>query len=84
MNPHINETFENPLITGKVVLARLNEFPDYYTMLEMMEDEAAEFWERQKSKNYVNVKPARPELLPALRVCNMFGITQFESFLFFD
>jgi hypothetical protein len=32
-----NVTNSNPLITGKIALAHLNEFPDYYDMLEMME-----------------------------------------------
>ena len=34
-----NVTNDDPLITGKIALAHLNEFADYYTRLEMMEDE---------------------------------------------
>jgi len=30
-------------MTGKIALAHLNEFPDYYTRLEEMEEEAEEF-----------------------------------------
>jgi len=32
------------LITGKIALAHLNEFPDYYDRLEKMEKETDKFW----------------------------------------
>jgi|SRR5207244_4055170 len=35
-----NVTDDDPLVTGKIALAHLNEFPDYYTRLERMEEEA--------------------------------------------
>jgi hypothetical protein len=35
-----NVTDNDPLVTGKIALAHLNEFPDYYTRLERMEEEA--------------------------------------------
>ena len=35
-----NVTNNDPLMTGKIALAHLNEFPDYYTRLEKMEQEA--------------------------------------------
>ena len=38
-----NVTGDDPVITGKIALAHLNEFPDYYTRLEKMEKEAEEF-----------------------------------------
>jgi len=41
-----NVTNGDPLITGKIALAHLNEFPDYYERLEKMEKEAKEFWEK--------------------------------------
>jgi hypothetical protein len=31
---------DDPLVTGKIALAHLNEFPDYYSRLERMEEEA--------------------------------------------
>jgi hypothetical protein len=34
-----NVTGDDPLVTGKLALAHLNEFPDYYTRLRKMEDE---------------------------------------------
>ncbi|MBE0431670.1 MAG: hypothetical protein IBX67_07570 [Dehalococcoidia bacterium] len=37
---HTNVTNDDPMITGKIALAHLNEFPDYYTRLEKMEREA--------------------------------------------
>lgn len=35
-------THDYPVITGKIALAHLKEFPDYYTRLERMESEAKE------------------------------------------
>ena len=40
VDPHTNVTNDDPIITGKVALAHLNEFPDYYTRLAKMEAEA--------------------------------------------
>jgi hypothetical protein len=47
-NPWTNVTNDDPTITGKIALAHLNEFPDYYDRLEEMEDEAEKFWEKSK------------------------------------
>lgn len=41
-----NVTNDDPLITGKIALAHLREFPDYYTRLEKMEKEADEDFAR--------------------------------------
>ncbi len=35
-----NVTDDDPVFTGKIALAHLKEFPDYYTRLQRMEDEA--------------------------------------------
>ena len=35
-----NVTDDDPLVTAKIALAHLNEFPDYYTRLEQMEEQA--------------------------------------------
>jgi hypothetical protein len=32
-----NVTHDNEMITGKIALAHLNEYPDYYTRLDKME-----------------------------------------------
>jgi hypothetical protein len=39
-DPETDVTGDDPLVTGKIALAHLNEFPDYYTRLERMEQEA--------------------------------------------
>ena len=44
VDPHTNVTDDDPLTTGKIALAHLNEFPDYYTRLEKMEEEADKYW----------------------------------------
>ncbi|MBT3355757.1 hypothetical protein HN784_04735 [bacterium] len=42
-----NVSGDNPFTTGKIALAHLNEFPDYYDRLEKMEEEAEEYWENK-------------------------------------
>jgi Protein of unknown function (DUF5661) len=39
-DPLTNVTNDDPIVTGKIALAHLNEFPDYYERLERMEAEA--------------------------------------------
>ena len=38
--PSTNVTGNDPILTGKIALAHLNEFSDYYTRLKKMESEA--------------------------------------------
>ncbi|MBK7160405.1 MAG: hypothetical protein IPH77_18175 [Ignavibacteria bacterium] len=45
-DPEVNVTNNDPVLTGKIALAHLKEFPDYYTRLEKMERDAKEFWEK--------------------------------------
>ena len=40
IDTHTNVTNNDPIMTGKIALAHLTEFPDYYTRLEKMEREA--------------------------------------------
>ena len=40
VDPQTNVTNDDPIMTGKIALAHLNEFPDYYTRLDKMEKEA--------------------------------------------
>jgi hypothetical protein len=42
-DPHTDVTHNDPLLTGKIALAHLNEYPDYYTRLEKMEEEAERY-----------------------------------------
>lgn len=39
-DPQTDVTGSDPIITGKIALAHLKEFPDYYTRLAKMEAEA--------------------------------------------
>ena len=41
-DPLTNVTNDDPVMTGKIALAHLNEFPDYYTRLDRMEEEATQ------------------------------------------
>lgn len=46
IDPKTNVTNDDPIMTGKIALAHLNEFPDYYTRLEKLEKEADEYWQK--------------------------------------
>ncbi len=42
-----NVTNDDPLTTGKIALAHLKEFPDYYDRLDKLEEEAKDYWKRK-------------------------------------
>ena len=48
VDPKTNVTNDDEIMTGKIALAHLNEFSDYYTRLDEMEEEAEEYWESKK------------------------------------
>jgi hypothetical protein len=43
-DPLTDVTKDDPLLTAKIALAHLNEFPDYYVRLKKMEEEAKAYW----------------------------------------
>lgn len=43
-DPDTNVTGDDPLATGRIALAHLKEFPDYYTRLQRLETEADDYW----------------------------------------
>ncbi|MCL4387358.1 hypothetical protein M1307_03105 [Patescibacteria group bacterium] len=45
-DPNTNVSNDDPLTTGKIALAHLNEIRDYYTRLYKMEEEGEEYWEK--------------------------------------
>jgi hypothetical protein len=46
-DPETNVTDDDQMTTGKIALAHLKEFPDYYTRLKIMETEAEAYWEKK-------------------------------------
>ena len=42
-----NVSNDDLIITGKIALAHLREFPDYYDRLEKMEAEAEKYWGKE-------------------------------------
>jgi hypothetical protein len=48
-DPETNVTNNDQLLTGKIALAHLKEFPDYYTRLATMEADAEAYWENRKT-----------------------------------
>lgn len=54
-----NVTGNDLVTTGKIALAHLTEFPDYYRRLDVLESEADAFWKNKpktKPKRYVLVR----------------------------
>lgn len=45
--PNTNVTNNDPILTGKIAYAHLLEFPDYYTRLKKLEDEANTYWKEK-------------------------------------
>ncbi|WP_282032394.1 DUF5661 family protein [Winogradskyella eximia] len=45
-----NVTNDDKALTGKIAWAHLKEFPDYYTRLEKMENEAEVYWKARALK----------------------------------
>lgn len=45
IDANTNVSDDDPLTTGKIALAHLNEIPDYYTRLDKMEAEGEAYWE---------------------------------------
>ena len=43
-----NVSGDDPHVTAKIALAHLNEFPDYYTRLDRMEEEAKRDWAERR------------------------------------
>ena len=41
--PNTNVTNDDPILTGKIALAHLMEFPDYYTRLKKLESESSAY-----------------------------------------
>lgn len=48
-DPSTDVTHDDPVTTGKIALAHLREFSDYYTRLERMEAEADAYWSSRGS-----------------------------------
>ncbi|SFI76936.1 DUF5661 family protein [Olleya namhaensis] len=46
--PETNVTNNDKALTGKIAWAHLKEFPDYYTRLEKMENEAEAYWSKKE------------------------------------
>lgn len=43
-DPETNVTDDDVVVTAKIARAHLNEFPDYYSRLAVMESEAEAYW----------------------------------------
>ena len=48
-DPQTDVTGDDPIVTGKIALAHMKEFPDYYERLAHMEREAEAEWSERRS-----------------------------------
>ena len=48
-DPQTNVTGDDPIATGKIALAHMKEYPDYYERLARMEAEAERDWSSRSS-----------------------------------
>jgi hypothetical protein len=58
-DPQTDVTGDDPIVTGKIALAQMKEFPDYYERLERMEREAARDWGRSSLDGRSRQRAAR-------------------------
>lgn len=49
-DPNTNVTNDDEILTGKIALAHLKEYPDYYDRLKALEDEAERFWATKRTE----------------------------------
>lgn len=47
-SPETNVTGDDEILTAKIALAHLNEFPDYYTRLDQLEKDADLYWAQKR------------------------------------
>ncbi len=47
-DPETNVTNDDMNLTGKIALAHLKEFPDYYTRLAKLEADADKYWAKKR------------------------------------
>ena len=49
-DPQTNVTNDDEILTGKIALAHLKEYPDYYDRLEALEKDAEAYWSSRSRK----------------------------------
>ena len=49
-DPQTDVTGDDPIVTGKIALAHMKEFADYYQRLELMEREAEREWANRQQR----------------------------------
>jgi Protein of unknown function (DUF5661) len=49
-DPETNVTNDDEILTGKIALAHLREYPDYYTRLDQLEKDAEAYWAKRSKE----------------------------------
>lgn len=52
VSPLTNVTDNDVIFTGKIAMAHINEFPDYYERLSKLEREGDEYWKNRDKNSY--------------------------------
>jgi hypothetical protein len=55
-DPQTDVTHDDPILTGKIALAHIKEFPDYYERLEKMETDAEREWAERRKQESTSVR----------------------------
>ena len=50
-DPGTNVTDNDMMTTAKIALAHLNEYPDYYKRLKVLESQAEKYWSKKRSQD---------------------------------
>jgi hypothetical protein len=72
-DPATDVTHDGPIVTGKIALAHLNEIPDYYTRLAVMEGEAEQAKSTQRTGSLWEVHPTERKKLPIVLFAIIFA-----------
>lgn len=67
VDPSTDVTGDDLLMTGKIGLAHIKEFPDYYKRLEVLEEEADVFWE-SKDRPDIFLPQSQPQQIPSTQL----------------
>lgn len=51
ISPRTNVSYDDRIMTAKIALAHIIEFPDYYDRLEQLEKEAKKYWKGHRPFN---------------------------------
>jgi hypothetical protein len=73
-DPSTDVTHDEPIVTGKIALAHLNEIPDYYTRLAVMENKAERTKSTQRRGSLWEIHSTERNTLPIVLFTVIFAV----------